>query len=108
VRREPAHHDDAAAQRLLTDRAAGKDDESRIRHGLRLVASRHATPEETASLRQLLEDQRAAFRADVEAAKKLLAVGDAPADEKIEPAEAAAWATVGSALLNLDAAIRRG
>ena len=58
-------------------------------------------------LRKLLDDQRAHFKADASAAKKLLGVGDAKVDEALDPAEAAAWACVGNALLNLDATIRR-
>jgi hypothetical protein len=34
-------------------------------------------------------------------------VGDAKVDEALDPAEAAAWASVGNALLNLDATIHR-
>ena len=47
------------------------------------------------------------FKADAGAAKKFLAVGDAKLDEALDPAEAAAWASVGNALLNLDATIYR-
>jgi hypothetical protein len=60
-----------------------------------------------AILQKLLDDQRAHFKADAAATKKLLAQGDAKIDETLAPAEVAAWATVGSTLLNLDAAIRR-
>jgi hypothetical protein len=65
------------------------------------------TEQETQILRKLLDDQRAHFKADAAAAKKFLGVGDAKIDEALDPAEAAAWASVGNALLNLDATIHR-
>src|SRR5262249_33715287 len=103
-------------QRMLKDpEALGRardlkkpeEDAKRLAYGLRLCTSRPATQMETESLRKLLDDQRAHFKADAKAAKKLLSVGDAKIDETIDSAEAAAWAAVGNALLNLDAAIRR-
>ena len=59
------------------------------------------------ALGQLLEDQRADFKADARAAAKLLRVGDARIDETLDAAEAASWACVGNVLLNLDATIHR-
>jgi hypothetical protein len=92
-------------------RARGLDkseqDNRRLAYGFRLCTSRPATERETAVLRKLLDDQRAHFKADQAAAKKLLGVGDATVDESLDPAEAAAWAAVGNALLNLDATIHR-
>ena len=58
-------------------------------------------------LRKLLDDQRGHFKADAGEAKRLLGVGDAKMDEALDPIEAAAWACVGNALLNLDATIHR-
>ena len=37
-----------------------------------------------------------------DAAEKLLTVGESPRDEKLDPAELAAWAMVANAILNLD------
>jgi hypothetical protein len=103
-------------QRMLKDQEAlgrGRDlkkpeeDAKRLAYGFRLCTSRSATAQETEILRKLLDDQRTHFKADAKAAKKLLGVGDAKIDEHIDPAEAAAWACVGNALLNLDATIHR-
>ena len=58
-------------------------------------------------MRKLLTDQRAHYKADAAAAKKILAIGDAKINETLDPVEAAAWTSVGNALLNLDATIRR-
>jgi hypothetical protein len=103
-------------QRMLKDREAlgrtrdlkkPEEDARRLAYGFRLCTSRAPTGEETQILRKLLDDQRAHFKADATAAKKFLGVGDAKVDEALDPAEAASWASVGSALLNLDATIHR-
>jgi hypothetical protein len=103
-------------QRMLKDKEAlgrakgmskGEEDARRLAYGFRLCTSRPPSEKEVEILRKLLDDQRAHFKADAGAAKKLLAVGDAKVDEAVDPAEAAAWAGVGNALLNLDATIHR-
>ena len=103
-------------QRMLKDpEALGRardlkgpeQDAKRLAYGFRLCTSRPPTEKETEVLWKLLDDQRAHFKADTKAAKKFLSVGDAKTDEAIDSAELAAWACVGSALLNLDATIHR-
>jgi hypothetical protein len=84
-----------------------EEDAKRLAYGFRLCTCRPPNEQEAAILKKLLEDQRAHFKADAAAAKKLLAVGDAKVDESLDVAEAAAWASVGNALLNLDATIHR-
>ena len=83
------------------------DDDARLRLGFRLVTSRVATDEELDVLRALLVEQRAAFT-DEKAAKKLLSVGDAKVDDKLDAKELAAWTGVAGVLLNLDATIHKG
>src|SRR5205085_3629550 len=89
-------------QRMLKDREAlgsardlkkPEEDAKRLAYGFRLCTSRPPTDEEVQILRKLLDDQRAHFKANADAAKKLLAVGDAKIDESLVPAEAAAWAS---------------
>lgn len=103
-------------QRMLKDREAlrrardlkkPEEDAKRLAYGFRLCTSRAPSEQELRILNTLLVEQRAHFKADVDAAKKLLGVGDAKLDETLDPAEAAAWACVGSALINLDATIHR-
>ncbi|MFL5341350.1 MAG: PSD1 and planctomycete cytochrome C domain-containing protein [Gemmataceae bacterium] len=103
-------------QRMVKDREAigrardlkkPEEDAKRLVYGFRLCTSRPPTDKETEVLKKLLDDQRAHYKADAAAAKKLLAVGDAKVDEALDAGELAAWATVGNALLNLDATIRR-
>src|SRR5262249_32772531 len=103
-------------QRMLKDREAlgrardlnkHEKDARRLAYGFRLCTSRSPTEQETQILCKLLDEQRAHFKADLAAAKKFLAVGDAKVDEALDTAEAAAWTSIGNALLNLDATIHR-
>jgi hypothetical protein len=92
------------AERLLTE--AGTTDE-RLSRAFRLVLARPPSDREITVLRRVLEQQVTTFRADRDSALKLLSVGELPRDERFEPAELAAWATVASVLLNLDEAVTR-
>jgi hypothetical protein len=93
-------------QRLLKHTA--KDDAARLTFGFRLCTSRNPTDAELEVLKKLLADERESYKSDAEGTKKLLAVGDSKADEKLDAAELAAWAAVCNALLNLDSTIHRG
>src|SRR5262249_14008537 len=103
-------------QRMLKDPEAlgrGRDlkkpeeEARRLAYGFGLCTWRDPTTQEIETLRKLLDDQRAHFKADAKAATKLLGVGDAKIDAALDPGEAASWACVGNALLNLDATIHR-
>ncbi len=98
---------DREAVRRARDLKKPEEDARRLAYGFRLCTSRAPTEPELQVLRKLLDDQRAHFKGHAEEAKKLLVVGDARVDEALDPAEAAAWACVASALLNLDATIHR-
>ena len=89
------------------DLSKADDDKRRLTYGFRLCTSRTPTDAELSILQNLLDEQRTHFQADATATKKLLAQGDAKIDEALAPAEVAAWSSVGSTLLNLDATIRR-
>jgi len=105
------------AQRLLKERQAlgrardpqpAEQDALRLRYGFRLCTSRAPTEQEAQLLLELLAEQRQHYQADLEAARKLLEVGDARLDPELDVREAAAWTGVASALLNLDATLHRG
>jgi hypothetical protein len=93
--------------RRTRDLKKPEEDAKRLAYGFRLCTSRYPSEQEAQVLRKLLDEQRAHFKADASAAKKLLSVGDAKIDEGLEAGEAAAWACVASAILNLDATIHR-
>lgn len=93
----------ALAARVLRDAPA--EVEARIDHACLLVFGRGARQEERAALIAQLEAQRADFQQDPESARKLLATGESPVDENLDPVELAAWTLVANALLNTDAAV---
>ena len=73
----------------------------------RSVLARAPTERERSVLRSLLEKQAEHFRKDAAAAKPFLAVGERPANAKLDPVELAAWGSVCLALFNLDEALTR-
>ena len=52
-------------------------------------------------------DQLARFRATADAAEKLLGVGEAPRDDRLDAGELAAYTAVASVILNLDEAVTK-
>ncbi len=93
------------AQRVLLGPAA--DDESRLSEAFRRCTSRAPTPNELAILSRRLQSLRALFTADDAAAKKLIAVGESKANDKLKPADLAAFTSLASLLLNLDETISK-
>ena len=73
----------------------------------RLAASRWPAPEELNVLRALYEKLQKDFRADPDAARKLLGVGEAAFDTALDPVDAAALTGVANALLCADEVISK-
>jgi hypothetical protein len=94
------------AERIL--REGGDSTEGRLSFAFQCVTSRPPTAVELAVLARILERQQEVFRADPGAAKKLLAIGESPADAALDSVELAAWAMVASAILNTDEAVTKG
>jgi hypothetical protein len=95
----------ALAQRALIE--GGKDDSSRLTYAFRLATARKPTRAEAGVLRRLLRGRLDAFQKSPREAAKLIAIGEAPRDTRLDPAELAAWTTVASAILNLDETITK-
>ncbi len=93
------------AERVLTSGA--DDDEARLTALWRQAVSRFPDESERALLTGLLARRRQEYHADPQAAAELLAVGLAPQDETLNPAELAAWTATARAVLNLREAIGR-
>lgn len=91
------------AQRRM--REGGDSVETRHHHGFRLLLARSPRPEEMQVLREAFESARADFEQDEQAAKLLLAVGDASSDKTLSTTDLAAFTTVASTMLNLDETI---
>jgi len=93
------------AQRMLNEGGASADD--RITLGFRLAAGRVPEDGERQVLLRSLESQLAYFKNDPEAAAGLLAVGEKSHDPGLEAEELAAYAVMGSLILNLDEVITK-
>ncbi len=95
----------AFGQRMILE--GGKDAESRVTYGFRIATSRKPTKDETKVLSEIIEQELAAYRADKEAATKLLGVGNFKMKDGVDASELAAWTTVASMMLNLDETITK-
>ncbi len=99
---EPAR---VLAQRMINEGGASAD--ARIAYAFQRALARPPTEKEVTILKQGLEHRLAKYKADPEAAKKLIAQGDAKLDSKLDPSELAAYTTTASVILNLDEVITR-
>jgi hypothetical protein len=96
----------AFAQRIILEGGDGVRD--RARFAFRLATSRDPSNDELAVLCGFFEEQCDTFRHDPSAAEKFLTVGPFTPKADLDPAELAAWAALGSLILNLDEAITKG
>ena len=91
-------------QRML--REGGNDDASRLRYGFRLALARYPTAAEVAVLRDDLQFQREYF-SDPGKTNQYLHHGESLADTRLNSRELAAYAAVGSLILNLDETVTK-
>src|SRR5205807_3531845 len=77
------------AERMMTE--AGPTPGDRIAFAFRLTTARRPNASELALLGRIHGEQLAVYRQDPGAALKLLGVGESPRNEKLDPAELAAW-----------------
>ncbi len=88
-------------------REGGSTPAERIGYGFRLVTARPPKPREAEILLAGFRRYAAYFHDAAGEALKYVSQGKAPRDERIQPAELAAYATVASLLLNLDEAVTK-
>jgi hypothetical protein len=100
---EAARH---LGERLMT--GGGKTPQDRITFGFRLATARLPSERERRVVLKLYQNQLENYRQNPQAAVKLISVGDSPRNEKLDPAEHAAWSMIGSVLLNLDETVTKG
>jgi hypothetical protein len=81
--------------------------EGGLEFGFRRAVARRPTADESRILMGIHADALARLKADPEAAKKLLAVGESSRDPTLNEIELAAWTTVASTILNLDETITK-
>ena len=94
----------AFAARVLAENG---DDEARLTWAWRRALQRRPDAQELGTLRKVLTERRAAYRADPAAAKELLKVGLTPLPAQADPAELAAWTHVTRVILNLHETLTR-
>ncbi len=85
----------------------GTTPEDRLAAAFKRTVCRMPTAVESRVLLRIKGEAIAQFRADPEAAKKLLAVGESPRDLTLNEMEMAAWTVVASTILNLDETITK-
>jgi hypothetical protein len=92
------------AATLLTDHASADD---RLDALFQTVLARSPRDNERQTLMQLVQTQQQRFAQDTERAAKLIAVGESPVAENLDPAELAAWTGACRVVLNLHESLTR-
>ncbi len=98
------------AARALAERTLKEElphDEARIDSIFRRLMARSAQDQERTILLAAISRSRSEFKADQEAAQKLLALGESKRDERLDPVEHAAWTSLTLAVMNLDEALTK-
>jgi hypothetical protein len=95
------------AERIMTE-ARTIAPRDRITYAYLLALARPPKEAEGRLLLDIYNSQLARFRKDRDAALKLLAVGESKRNEKLDPAQLAAWTAVANVVLNLDETIVKG
>jgi hypothetical protein len=98
------------ASRILAEgmiTKGGADPAKRIGYAYLRALARNPLPTEVRMLGDLAEKELSHFQTDKEAAAKLLKIGEAPCDPKLNASELAAWTTVASTILNLDETVTK-
>src|SRR5262249_53812665 len=92
------------AQRVMMEAASP---EQRLTLAFRLATARKPRPVELRILREAFQRNLEEFRGDLKAAEKLVKVGEAPRNPKLDVVELAAYTAVANLILNLDEAITK-
>ena len=94
------------AGRMIND--AGSDPTQRLVHGFELCVTRKPGVRELGLLRKALDERLSQFKKDPESAARIISVGQAPIDSKLDSAELAAYTTIARMMLNLSEFITKG
>jgi len=96
----------ALAERAMRD--GGAKPEDRVAYMFKLATARAPDSRESAELLAEYQEHLANYTKNVEAAKKLIAVGESKTDPKLNPSELAALTMIGNLILNLDEVMNKG
>lgn len=94
------------AVRVLKNEKATTD-QDKVQTVFRLLTSREANAQELELLSQLYAQQKTHFQGQAEAAKKVLAAGEAKVPDTLDPAEVAALTVVANTVMNFDGSVTR-
>ncbi|MFN7841830.1 MAG: PSD1 and planctomycete cytochrome C domain-containing protein [Pirellula sp.] len=104
---DPAYVEAARVYAAAILERGGDTDRSKVEFAMARALAREITDEESAALVSLLEQARKEYKANPDAAKTLLQVGQYPIPEGKDFIELAAWTNVARTLLNLHETITR-
>jgi hypothetical protein len=93
------------ARRMMLE--AGSDPADRISFAYRYATARKPSETEIHVLRDIYDRQLKDFQTKPAAALKYLGIGDSPLDPNLDPCQWAAWTSVASVILNLDATVTK-
>ncbi len=93
------------AERMMVE--GGVSPEARIDYGFRLLLARSPKPSEQQILLKTLKEFAAKYEGDPKGAEQFLKYGDSPQRPGLDPGQLAAYTTIGSLLLNMDATITK-
>lgn len=93
------------AQRILKE--GGKEDADKIQWAWKTVTSRMPQKDEAEVVNTFLNQQQTDYKADQEAAKKLIEFGESKADPELDQVQLASWTLVANLLLNLDEVVNK-
>ena len=93
------------ASRIISE--GGESVADRINWAYQWALSRMSQPQELKIMTNLYEKHQAEYTDNLDAAGALTAAGEAPMTEGVEPAELAAWTSIGRVILNLHETITR-
>src|SRR5262249_38102901 len=105
---ETQYVENARVLAARTIKQGGTKPEERIAFMFKLATARHPDAKEMAELITAYNDYLSLYTSDGEAAKKLIAVGETKADDKLNASELAALTMIGNLILNLDEVINKG
>ena len=91
-----------------TIREGGKTPEERVIYIFEMATAREPKPAEAALLLKTMQAHAEELKADPEAAKELIAVGESKPDEKLDAVEVATWTMIANLILNLDEVLNKG
>ncbi len=93
------------AERMLTK--GGGSFEEKLNYGFRLATARRPSKKELEVLHRAWQEQHTELMNDLEAAKRLLNVGESPVNTMLDPVELASCTHVARLILNLDETITK-